>query len=60
MGGGPELPSDKAAPSAQEPNSQSPLKSMLVISGGEGYIDFRMGMHLQVAKWPCVLMLIKW
>ncbi|KAJ7315956.1 hypothetical protein JRQ81_002118, partial [Phrynocephalus forsythii] len=43
MGGGPELPSDKAAISAPEPNSQSPLKSMLVISGGEGYIDFRMG-----------------
>nr|XP_020670581.1 C-Jun-amino-terminal kinase-interacting protein 4 isoform X4 [Pogona vitticeps] len=43
MGGGPELSGDKAALSAQEPNSQAPLKSMLVISGGEGYIDFRMG-----------------
>ncbi|XP_026653628.1 C-Jun-amino-terminal kinase-interacting protein 4 isoform X1 [Zonotrichia albicollis] len=28
---------------AQESLNQSPLKSMLVISGGEGYIDFRMG-----------------
>ncbi|CAI5765920.1 C-Jun-amino-terminal kinase-interacting protein 4 isoform X1 [Podarcis lilfordi] len=42
-GGGPEPPSDKSAVSAQESNSQAPLKSMLVISGGEGYIDFRMG-----------------
>ncbi|XP_025954915.2 C-Jun-amino-terminal kinase-interacting protein 4 isoform X3 [Dromaius novaehollandiae] len=38
--GGPELAGDKPA---QESLSQSPLKSMLVISGGEGYIDFRMG-----------------
>ncbi|XP_062976280.1 C-Jun-amino-terminal kinase-interacting protein 4 isoform X3 [Elgaria multicarinata webbii] len=42
-GGGPELSGDKTTLSAQEPNSQAPLKSMLVISGGEGYIDFRMG-----------------
>ncbi|XP_042310486.1 C-Jun-amino-terminal kinase-interacting protein 4 isoform X9 [Sceloporus undulatus] len=42
-GGGPELSSDKATLSAQESHSQVPLKSMLVISGGEGYIDFRMG-----------------
>uniref|UniRef100_A0A8C0H649 C-Jun-amino-terminal kinase-interacting protein 4 n=1 Tax=Chelonoidis abingdonii TaxID=106734 RepID=A0A8C0H649_CHEAB len=38
--GGAELSGDK---SAQEFFSQTPLKSMLVISGGEGYIDFRMG-----------------
>ncbi|XP_052544307.1 C-Jun-amino-terminal kinase-interacting protein 4 isoform X5 [Tympanuchus pallidicinctus] len=38
--GGTELTSDKPA---QESFSQGPLKSMLVISGGEGYIDFRMG-----------------
>ncbi|XP_062447441.1 C-Jun-amino-terminal kinase-interacting protein 4 isoform X2 [Rhea pennata] len=38
--GGSELAGDKPA---QESLNQSPLKSMLVISGGEGYIDFRMG-----------------
>ncbi|XP_068007089.1 C-Jun-amino-terminal kinase-interacting protein 4 isoform X2 [Melanerpes formicivorus] len=38
--GGTELTADKPA---QESFNQSPLKSMLVISGGEGYIDFRMG-----------------
>ena len=37
---------DKAGPSAQEPGIQTPLKSVLVISGGEGYIDFRMGRSL--------------
>ncbi|XP_014806897.1 PREDICTED: C-Jun-amino-terminal kinase-interacting protein 4 isoform X2 [Calidris pugnax] len=37
---GTELTADKPA---QETFNQSPLKSMLVISGGEGYIDFRMG-----------------
>lgn len=41
--GGTDLTADKAGSSAQEPSSQTPLKSMLVISGGEGYIDFRMG-----------------
>ncbi|KFO34971.1 C-Jun-amino-terminal kinase-interacting protein 4 [Fukomys damarensis] len=41
--GGTDLTGDRAGPSAQEPSSQTPLKSMLVISGGEGYIDFRMG-----------------
>ncbi|XP_077898374.1 C-Jun-amino-terminal kinase-interacting protein 4 isoform X8 [Ictidomys tridecemlineatus] len=40
---GTDLTSDKAGPSAPESSSQTPLKSMLVISGGEGYIDFRMG-----------------
>uniref|UniRef100_A0A2K6S8V0 C-Jun-amino-terminal kinase-interacting protein 4 n=1 Tax=Saimiri boliviensis boliviensis TaxID=39432 RepID=A0A2K6S8V0_SAIBB len=40
---GTDLTSEKPGPSAQEPGSQTPLKSMLVISGGEGYIDFRMG-----------------
>ncbi|KAK1331063.1 hypothetical protein QTO34_009011 [Cnephaeus nilssonii] len=40
--GGTDLTGDKAGPSAQEPGSQPPLKSMLVVSGGEGYIDFRM------------------
>uniref|UniRef100_A0A8C0RL15 C-Jun-amino-terminal kinase-interacting protein 4 n=1 Tax=Canis lupus familiaris TaxID=9615 RepID=A0A8C0RL15_CANLF len=40
---GTDLTGDKAGPSTQEPGSQTPLKSMLVISGGEGYIDFRMG-----------------
>ncbi|XP_026950375.1 C-Jun-amino-terminal kinase-interacting protein 4 isoform X2 [Sagmatias obliquidens] len=40
---GTDLTVDRAGPSAQEPGSQTPLKSMLVISGGEGYIDFRMG-----------------
>ncbi|XP_071308937.1 C-Jun-amino-terminal kinase-interacting protein 4 isoform X4 [Agelaius tricolor] len=38
--GGADLTADKQA---QESLNQSPLKSMLVISGGEGYIDFRMG-----------------
>ncbi|KAM9258181.1 C-Jun-amino-terminal kinase-interacting protein 4 isoform 2-T2 [Cariama cristata] len=38
--GGTEVTADKLA---QESFNQSPLKSMLVISGGEGYIDFRMG-----------------
>ncbi|XP_030143406.2 C-Jun-amino-terminal kinase-interacting protein 4 isoform X1 [Taeniopygia guttata] len=38
--GGTDLTADKQA---QESSNQSPLKSMLVISGGEGYIDFRMG-----------------
>ncbi|NXO09975.1 JIP4 protein, partial [Oriolus oriolus] len=38
--GGTELTADKQA---QESFNQSSLKSMLVISGGEGYIDFRMG-----------------
>lgn len=42
-GSGTDLAGDKAGPSAQEPGSQTPSKSMLVISGGEGYIDFRMG-----------------
>ncbi|XP_057895101.1 C-Jun-amino-terminal kinase-interacting protein 4 isoform X5 [Melospiza melodia melodia] len=37
---GTDLTADKQA---QESLNQSPLKSMLVISGGEGYIDFRMG-----------------
>ncbi|KAB1265131.1 C-Jun-amino-terminal kinase-interacting protein 4, partial [Camelus dromedarius] len=40
---GADLTVDKAGPSPQEPGNQMPLKSMLVISGGEGYIDFRMG-----------------
>ncbi|XP_054985913.1 C-Jun-amino-terminal kinase-interacting protein 4 isoform X4 [Sorex araneus] len=40
---GTELASDKAGMSAQEPGGQPPVKSVLVISGGEGYIDFRMG-----------------
>nr|XP_045015261.1 C-Jun-amino-terminal kinase-interacting protein 4 isoform X1 [Jaculus jaculus] len=40
---GTDLTGEKAGPCAQEPGSQAPLKSMLVISGGEGYIDFRMG-----------------
>uniref|UniRef100_A0A8C4UA68 C-Jun-amino-terminal kinase-interacting protein 4 n=1 Tax=Falco tinnunculus TaxID=100819 RepID=A0A8C4UA68_FALTI len=38
--GGTELTADKLS---QESFNQNPLKSMLVISGGEGYIDFRMG-----------------
>ncbi|NXB84553.1 JIP4 protein, partial [Vidua chalybeata] len=38
--GGTDLTADKQA---QESFNQSPLKSVLVISGGEGYIDFRMG-----------------
>ncbi|XP_040437769.1 C-Jun-amino-terminal kinase-interacting protein 4 isoform X3 [Falco naumanni] len=38
--GGTELTTDKLS---QESFNQNPLKSMLVISGGEGYIDFRMG-----------------
>ncbi|NXO28686.1 JIP4 protein, partial [Cisticola juncidis] len=38
--GGTDLTADKQA---QESLNQCPLKSMLVISGGEGYIDFRMG-----------------
>ncbi|XP_012892181.1 PREDICTED: C-Jun-amino-terminal kinase-interacting protein 4 [Dipodomys ordii] len=40
---GTELTGDKAVSSSQESGSQTPVKSMLVISGGEGYIDFRMG-----------------
>ncbi|XP_044275902.1 C-Jun-amino-terminal kinase-interacting protein 4 isoform X2 [Varanus komodoensis] len=43
VGGSSELPGDKSTISAQESNSQALLKSMLVLSGGEGYIDFRMG-----------------
>ncbi|CAN0096221.1 unnamed protein product [Rangifer tarandus platyrhynchus] len=42
-GSGTDLTVDKAGPSAHEPGVQTPLKSVLVISGGEGYIDFRMG-----------------
>nr|XP_056721662.1 C-Jun-amino-terminal kinase-interacting protein 4 isoform X2 [Euleptes europaea] len=42
-GGSPDLSGDKMTLTAQESNSQASLKSMLVISGGEGYIDFRMG-----------------
>ncbi|XP_025054952.1 C-Jun-amino-terminal kinase-interacting protein 4 isoform X5 [Alligator sinensis] len=38
--GGSEISADKTG---QEAFSQTSLKSMLVISGGEGYIDFRMG-----------------
>ncbi|NXC97436.1 JIP4 protein, partial [Certhia familiaris] len=38
--GGTDTTADKQA---QESFNQSPFKSMLVISGGEGYIDFRMG-----------------
>lgn len=34
---------DKAGSPAQDTPSQQPLSSMLVMSGGEGYIDFRMG-----------------
>uniref|UniRef100_A0A8D2P211 Sperm associated antigen 9 n=1 Tax=Zosterops lateralis melanops TaxID=1220523 RepID=A0A8D2P211_ZOSLA len=37
---GTDLTADKQT---QESFNQCPLKSMLVISGGEGYIDFRMG-----------------
>ncbi|XP_032064726.1 C-Jun-amino-terminal kinase-interacting protein 4 isoform X3 [Thamnophis elegans] len=43
VGGSSELSGERTTVSAQEPNSQTPLKSILVISGGEGYIDFRMG-----------------
>ncbi|KAG8129116.1 hypothetical protein E2320_016086 [Naja naja] len=43
VGGSSELSGERTTVSAQEPNSQTPLKSVLVISGGEGYIDFRMG-----------------
>ncbi|XP_048344175.1 C-Jun-amino-terminal kinase-interacting protein 4 isoform X3 [Sphaerodactylus townsendi] len=42
-GGSPDLSGDKTTLAAQESTSQASLKSMLVISGGEGYIDFRMG-----------------
>ncbi|XP_058848453.1 C-Jun-amino-terminal kinase-interacting protein 4-like isoform X7 [Acipenser ruthenus] len=34
---------DKAGPSTSEQPSQELMKSLLVMSGGEGYIDFRMG-----------------
>ncbi|RXM36805.1 C-Jun-amino-terminal kinase-interacting protein 4 [Acipenser ruthenus] len=34
---------DKAGPSSSEQPSQELMKSLLVMSGGEGYIDFRMG-----------------
>nr|XP_014347057.1 PREDICTED: C-Jun-amino-terminal kinase-interacting protein 4 isoform X2 [Latimeria chalumnae] len=34
---------EKARPSASDITNQQLLKSMLVVSGGEGYIDFRMG-----------------
>ncbi|XP_070596132.1 C-Jun-amino-terminal kinase-interacting protein 4 isoform X2 [Erythrolamprus reginae] len=43
VGGSSELSGERTTVSAQEPNNQTPLKSILVISGGEGYIDFRMG-----------------
>ncbi|KAM5135324.1 C-Jun-amino-terminal kinase-interacting protein 4 isoform 2-T2 [Mantella aurantiaca] len=41
-GGTPDAPGDKSA-AAQQDLSNPPQKSMLVMSGGEGYIDFRMG-----------------
>ncbi|KAK6479821.1 C-Jun-amino-terminal kinase-interacting protein 4-like isoform X6 [Huso huso] len=34
---------DKAGPSTSEQPSQELMKSLLVMSGGEGYIDFRIG-----------------
>ncbi|XP_029456515.1 C-Jun-amino-terminal kinase-interacting protein 4 isoform X2 [Rhinatrema bivittatum] len=40
---GSDVSGEKSGPSAQESSSQNPLRSVLVISGGEGYIDFRMG-----------------
>ncbi|XP_015671190.1 C-Jun-amino-terminal kinase-interacting protein 4 isoform X2 [Protobothrops mucrosquamatus] len=43
VSGSSELSGERTTVSTQEPNSQAPLKSVLVISGGEGYIDFRMG-----------------
>ncbi|KAL7989494.1 hypothetical protein Chor_012160 [Crotalus horridus] len=43
VSGSSELSGERTTVSTQEPNSQTPLKSVLVISGGEGYIDFRMG-----------------
>ncbi|ERE68081.1 c-Jun-amino-terminal kinase-interacting protein 4 [Cricetulus griseus] len=46
--GGADLTADKAGSSTQEPSTQTPLKSMLVISGGEGYIDFRMGARVKL------------
>lgn len=49
---GTDLTGDKAGPSAQDPGSQTPLKSMLVLSGGEGYIDFRMGKSVRGAQVP--------
>ncbi|XP_041076813.1 C-Jun-amino-terminal kinase-interacting protein 4-like isoform X3 [Polyodon spathula] len=38
-----ESAGDKAGPSTSEQPSQELMKSLLVMSGGEGYIDFRMG-----------------
>ncbi|XP_066560850.1 C-Jun-amino-terminal kinase-interacting protein 4 isoform X2 [Amia ocellicauda] len=40
--GGDSVP-DKPGPPASDPSSQDLVKSVLVMSGGEGYIDFRMG-----------------
>lgn len=50
VGGSSELSGERTTVSAQEPNSQTPLKSILVISGGEGYIDFRMGKNFNFQK----------
>lgn len=43
-GSSPDLSGDKGAVSQQEASSAN-QKFMLVMSGGEGYIDFRMGKH---------------
>nr|XP_033816391.1 C-Jun-amino-terminal kinase-interacting protein 4 isoform X3 [Geotrypetes seraphini] len=40
---GSDISGEKLGQSASESTSQSPLRSVLVMSGGEGYIDFRMG-----------------
>ncbi|KAJ8246359.1 hypothetical protein GJAV_G00266860 [Gymnothorax javanicus] len=34
---------DKPSPAPSDPAAQEPARSVLVMSGGEGYIDFRMG-----------------
>lgn len=44
---GGEAGGDKAADAA----TQDGNKTMLVMSGGEGYIDFRMGEFLQGGVW---------
>ncbi|XP_053309985.1 C-Jun-amino-terminal kinase-interacting protein 4 isoform X3 [Spea bombifrons] len=42
-GSNPDISGEKGLASHQDPSSADQHKSMLVMSGGEGYIDFRMG-----------------
>ncbi|KAK5973079.1 hypothetical protein GCK32_005679 [Trichostrongylus colubriformis] len=46
------------APRQVEDDQEAELRKMLVISGGDGYIDFRIGMSLNVAADCVVLVLV--